>query len=92
MTQEIVLDIVREGLLTILSVALPPLLMGLVVGLTVSIFQAVTSIQEQTLAFIPKILAVLGSIIIFGPFMMSQLTGFYGRLVENLPYLILPKV
>ncbi len=91
MTEELVLDMVREGLFTIIIVAAPPLVMGLAVGLIVSIFQAVTSIQEQTLAFIPKILAVLLSLLLFGPFMMEKLTGYFQYLVSNLPWFILPR-
>lgn len=91
MTQDIILDLVRDGLYTIIIVSAPPLLMGLVVGLVMSIFQTVTSIQEQTLAFIPKILAVLLALLLFGPFMMSNLTGYWERLIGDLPYYILPR-
>ncbi len=91
MTQGLILDMVREGLFTIIITAAPPLIMGLVVGLIVSIFQAVTSIQEQTLAFIPKILAVLLSLLLFGPFMMSKLTGYFQYLISNLPWYSLPR-
>ena len=91
MTQETITDMVREGLFTIFWVSGPPLLMGLVVGLIMSIFQTVTSIQEQTLAFIPKILAVLLSLLIFGPFMLTKLTEFYTLMVTNLPYYIAPR-
>ncbi len=88
MTQELVLDMIREGLLTIILVSAPPLVMGLVVGLLMSIFQAVTSIQEQTLAFIPKILAVLLSLLLFGPFMMNRLTWYFQYLISNLPWYV----
>ncbi|MCL2398220.1 MAG: flagellar biosynthesis protein FliQ [Defluviitaleaceae bacterium] len=90
MTQDRVIDIVGNGLFTVLLSAAPPLLMGLAVGLTVSIFQTVTSIQEQTLAFVPKIVAVLVSLIIFGPFILSNITGFFNNLVTNLPNLVVP--
>jgi flagellar biosynthetic protein FliQ len=91
MTQELVLDMVREGLYTVILVAAPPLVMGLVVGLIVSIFQAATSIQEQTMAFIPKILAVLASLILFGPFMMTKLEEYFKYMVSNIPLFILPR-
>jgi flagellar biosynthetic protein FliQ len=91
MTQETVIDIVSRGLWTIITVAAAPLLLGLTVGLLVSIFQAVTSIQEQTLAFIPKILAVLVAIIIFGPFMLTTLTEFFQSVVTAIPDLIIPR-
>ena len=83
MTQDVVIDIIREGLYTILLVAAPPLVLGLLAGLIMAIFQTVTSIQEPTLAFIPKILAVLGAIIIAGPFMLNQLTSYFLFLVEH---------
>jgi flagellar biosynthetic protein FliQ len=91
MTQEMILDIVREGLFTILIVSAPPLVMGLVVGLLMSIFQAVTSIQEQTLAFIPKIIAVLLALLLFGPFMIDKLSAYITYLVTNLPDFISPR-
>ena len=86
MTSEIVIDVVREGLYTVLLVAAPPLVMGLAAGLIMAIFQTVTSIQEPTLAFIPKILAVLGSLIIAGPFMINQITGFVLHVTEHFEY------
>lgn len=91
MTQEIITDLVRQGVYTIIIVSAPPLLMGLVAGLVMSIFQTVTSIQEQTLAFIPKILAVLLSLILFGPFMLSKLTEYFQLLVENIPMYVIPR-
>ena len=86
MTQGIVVDIIREGLYTVLLVAAPPLIMGLTAGLIMSIFQTVTSIQEPTLAFIPKILAVLGSLILAGPFMLNQITSYFNFLMEHFSY------
>ena len=91
MTEDKLLDMIREGLMTIILCAGPPLGVGLVVGVLVSIFQAVTSIQEPTLAFIPKILAVLLSLIIFGSFILSTLTGFIHSLIGNLPALMVPR-
>ena len=91
MTQDLVLDMVREALTTVIWVAAPPLVMGLTVGLIVSIFQAATSIQEQTLAFIPKILAVLMALLLFGPFMLTRLTEFMQYMVSNLPWFVLPR-
>lgn len=76
MDPQIIVDLVAQGVLTILMVAAPPLLMGLGVGILVSVFQAVTSIQEQTLAFVPKIAAVFLSLVIWGNWMVSQLQNF----------------
>lgn len=90
MTQEIVLDIIRNGLLTVLFVAMPPLAIGLLAGLVMSIFQTVTSIQEPTLAFIPKILAVLLAMIAFGPWMLTNLVGYFVDLAEHFNHFIHP--
>ncbi|MCL2048360.1 MAG: flagellar biosynthesis protein FliQ [Defluviitaleaceae bacterium] len=92
MTPEMVLDLVRAGILTVVMVAAPPLLTGLTAGLAMAIFQTVTSIQEQTLAFIPKILAVLLALVLFGPFMMSRLVSFFTGIADNFNYFIHPIV
>lgn len=85
MTDQTVMTIAREAVLTILLVAGPALGIGMLVGLVVSIFQATTQIQEQTLTFIPKIVAVLVSLVIFGPWMIRRLVGFAERLLSELP-------
>ena len=90
MTQEIVLDIIRDGLVTIILVAMPPLGLGLLAGLVMSIFQTVTSIQEPTLAFIPKILAVLLALIAFGPWMITLLVQYFESLAQNFNHFIQP--
>lgn len=76
MTIQASLDILREAFLTIITVAGPVLLIALVIGLVVSIIQAATQIQEQTLSFVPKVLAVVGSLIILGNFMLNNLIAF----------------
>ena len=76
MDQQIVIELIAQAVFTILKVAAPPLIMGLSVGVIVSIFQAVTSIQEQTLAFVPKIAAVFLSLVIWGNWMIGELQGF----------------
>ena len=91
MTQDTILDLIRNGLMTVIICAAPPLVIGLTVGILVSIFQAVTSIQEPTLAFIPKILAVLLSLIFFGPFILSNLISFFTNLVSSIPDLMVPR-
>jgi flagellar biosynthetic protein FliQ len=65
--------------------AAPILLVGLGVGLVVSIVQATTSIQEQTLTFVPKIAAILGALILFGPWMFNSMVQFTIRLLERIP-------
>lgn len=84
MSPESVIQLAEEGVLTILLIAGPLLLLALVVGLMISIFQAMTQIQEQTLAFIPKIVAVLIGLILFGPWMVNQMVNFGTNIFSNL--------
>jgi len=79
-----VLALAERGIMTILLVAGPILLLALAVGLFVSIFQATTQIQEQTLAFIPKIIAVLVGVVFFGPWMLEKIVEFTMTLYQNL--------
>jgi flagellar biosynthesis protein FliQ len=74
------LQIVREGVLETLIVAGPILLIGMAVGLIIAILQATTSIQEQTLTFVPKIAAILIGLVIFGRFLLDSLVGYTVRL------------
>ena len=84
MTIEKVLDILREAFFAIIEVAGPTLVIALVVGLVISIFQATTQLQEQTLSFVPKILAVIASLIIFGNFMLNVLIEFTEKIFETI--------
>jgi flagellar biosynthetic protein FliQ len=77
--------IFRSAVLQILMMAAPVLLIGMGVGLIVSVFQATTSIQEQTLTFVPKIAAILIALFIFGPWMISTLTQFTIRMLQSIP-------
>ncbi len=79
-TEEQIMDISRSGIYTIIMTAAPLLLVSLVVGLVVSIFQTVTSIQEQTLTFVPKILAVFTALLLFGAWMLNNLSSFMTNL------------
>lgn len=81
--QQLVMDMMREAIITMIQVSAPMLLVALIIGLVVSIFQTATSIQEQTLAFIPKILGVFLAIIIFGSWMMTTLVNFITRIFTN---------
>ena len=85
MGEAAVLDIGREALFTVIIVVLPVLGAGLITGLLVAIFQATTQIQEQTLAFVPKIFAVLGSIAFFGPWIMTTVVEFVQELLRTIP-------
>ncbi|MBD8004031.1 flagellar biosynthesis protein FliQ [Bacillus norwichensis] len=84
MSAESVISLAGKGVFTILIVAGPLLFLALAVGLIVSIFQATTQIQEQTLAFIPKIIAVLVGIVFFGPWMLSRLLSYTTDIFQNL--------
>ena len=90
MGSDTVLELSMQALELTLRVALPLLLVGLVVGLAVSIFQAVTQIQEQTLAFIPKILALAGVLIVGGPWMLNVLILYTQDLFSSIPRLVGP--
>jgi flagellar biosynthetic protein FliQ len=88
MNQDTVVSIVTQAMEVTLKVALPVLLAGLVVGLAVSVLQAVTQIQEQTLSFIPKILALVLVIIVAGPWMLGQLVTWTSELYTQIPNLV----
>jgi flagellar biosynthetic protein FliQ len=80
MNQAEVLTVMQEAIFTAITASAPMLIVAIVVGLIVSIFQATTQINEQTLAFVPKIVAVLLSLLIFGSYIINNLTGFIYRL------------
>jgi len=82
--EQFLLDVARDALLTILKVGIPVLLVGLVVGLAVSIFQATTQIQEQSLHFVPKIVAMLLALLVLGAWMLTVLKEFAIRMFENM--------
>ena len=79
-TQGDIITIAKEAIYTIIISGAPLLLISLVVGLVISIFQTVTSIQEQTLTFVPKILAVFVGLMLIGPWMVDVLSNFMTRL------------
>jgi flagellar biosynthetic protein FliQ len=82
------LSLGREAIVVALLVCAPALLLGLITGLVVSVFQAVTQIQEPTLAFIPKIVIVALAILLFGPLMLALLTDFTARVFTGIPQFI----
>lgn len=83
MDTAIVIDIAREALWLIIKCSAPMLLISLIVGLVISIFQTVTSIQEQTLTFIPKIIGIFITLILCGGWIMDNIVAFMTRLFEN---------
>ena len=82
--EQFLLDMARDAMMTTLKVSLPVLLIGLVVGLAVSIFQATTQIQEQSLHFVPKIIAMLVSILLLGSWMLTVMKEFTMRMYEGM--------
>jgi flagellar biosynthetic protein FliQ len=85
MTSDFIVGFARGALEMTLLLSLPMLGIGLVVGLVVSVFQAVTQIQEMTLTFVPKILAVFAALIFFGPWILEKMTTYTSNLITNIP-------
>ncbi|OUR98639.1 EscS/YscS/HrcS family type III secretion system export apparatus protein [Halobacteriovorax marinus] len=81
-------DITNQAIKVALMISAPMLIGALVMGIVVSIFQAVTQINEQTLSFIPKILVIVGSLIIFAPWMSDTLTTFTRELIISIPNVV----
>lgn len=83
-----VVMIFRSGIFQLLVVSAPALIIAMVTGLVISIFQATTSIQEQTLTFVPKIAAILISLLFFGPWMMQMLVQYTITLMNQIPQMV----
>ena len=83
MNQTDVVEIVREAITVLIAICAPTMLVGLIVGVVVSLLQALTQIQEMTLSFVPKILAVFLTLIVTMPFMISSLIGITQRLMDR---------
>ncbi|MDI3507894.1 MAG: flagellar biosynthesis protein FliQ [Clostridiales bacterium] len=84
MSQAQVLSIVRNALYMVILLSAPMAIFGLVVGIIVSIFQAVTQINEQTLVFIPKIIAIIVALILFGPWMLNTMVDFTNDIFHSI--------
>jgi flagellar biosynthesis protein FliQ len=82
-------DIANQGIRVALMISAPMLLGALIMGILVSIFQAVTQINEQTLSFIPKILVIVGAMVIFAPWMSDTLTTYTRDLILSIPKLVM---
>lgn len=87
MSDAFVLDIGKQAILTALSVSAPILIVSMLVGLLISIFQAVTQIQEQTLTFVPKMIAIILILLILGPWMMKVIVQFTQNMLSNITYI-----
>jgi flagellar biosynthetic protein FliQ len=88
MTPEFVVNFAQEAIKVTLFVSMPMLALGLIVGVAISIFQAVTQIQEMTLTFVPKILVVLLALLFFSNWMLGQLMNFKITTISQIPYYI----
>jgi flagellar biosynthesis protein FliQ len=88
MTQDVVINLVMQAMQVALKVGLPLMLVGLLVGLAISIFQAVTQIQEQTLAFIPKVIGLGVVLVVAGPWMLNQLLTWTHELWAGIPSMV----
>ncbi|MFD0616727.1 MULTISPECIES: flagellar biosynthesis protein FliQ [Paenibacillus] len=84
MTTDFIIGLAGQAVYTVLKVSAPMLVLGLLVGLIISIFQATTQIQEQTLAFVPKIVAVMLALLIFGPWLLTTMIDFTTNILDNL--------
>ncbi len=85
MTTEFVIGIGREAILLTLMVSAPMLIFGLVVGVVISVLQAVTQVHEMTLTFIPKIIAVALALLIFLPWILNKIVDFTAKLINSIP-------
>ena len=83
MTEQQIIDIARETIYIIIKTSAPLLIVSLVVGLVISLFQTITSIQEQTLTFVPKILAIFLGLMLIGSWILNNITGFMEDLWGN---------
>lgn len=88
MTQEFVITVGREAMLTAFLLAAPPLITALVVGLVISVFQAVTQIQEMTLAIVPKMVAVLIALVVAYPWLLETLTRYTTKIFQTIPSVV----
>ena len=82
------MDLARHSILIAMELSMPILLLSLVVGVIVSLFQAVTQIQEQTLTFVPKIIVLVVALVVLGPWMLHTIVGFTSGLFASLPHMI----
>jgi flagellar biosynthetic protein FliQ len=85
MTPEFIVDLGRKAIETILLISAPMLISALVIGLLISLFQAATQINEQTMTFVPKIVAVLVSLLLFGPWIIKIIMAFTRGIFEGIP-------
>lgn len=88
MTPEFVIELAKQAIILTLLLSMPMLGLGLIAGLAISVFQAVTQIQEMTLTFVPKIIAVFIGLLFAAPWMMQKLMSFTTNIITNIPMYI----
>ena len=88
MNEIVAMNLIKDTMYMAMIIGLPPLLVGLVVGLLVTIFQTTTSLQEQTLTFIPKVVATMATVIFLGPRMINKVVTWTINLIENVELFI----
>jgi flagellar biosynthetic protein FliQ len=88
MNPEFAVELLKTMMFQAVVLAAPILVTGMVVGLCVSLFQAVTGIQEQTLTFVPKVLAILAVLVVLMPWMVRTLVGFATSVIEKMPQVV----
>jgi len=88
MTPEFVVEFAKQAIILTIYLSMPMLGLGLLAGLVISVFQAVTQVQEMTLTFVPKIIAVFLGLLFAAPWMLEEITSFTRRVIENIPYYI----
>jgi flagellar biosynthetic protein FliQ len=84
MTGPAIIDVARDGIITFLKVGGPLMLLTLAIGLVISLLQALTQLQEQTLVFVPKMVALLGALLLMLPFMGDAMAGYMARIAERI--------
>lgn len=89
MNEAMILDVFAEAIQLILMLSAPMLVTALIVGLVISVFQATTQIQEQTLAFVPKVLAIFMMLMFAGPWLLNTMVTFTTELFDSIPSLIM---
>jgi flagellar biosynthetic protein FliQ len=88
MSEAFVISTAKQAIMTALTVAAPALVVGMVIGLIISIFQAVTQIQEQTLTFVPKMIAVIVVFLILGPWMLQKMIQFIQDMLNSMAFIV----
>ena len=88
MNESILLELARRGLMVALELSLPVLLVSMIIGVAVGLFQAATQVQEMTLTFVPKIFGIVAALLLLGPWMLKLLVGFTASMISGAPTLI----